>query len=323
MNILFSQVREDPQIELHAIKELNTSDKLKILMITSGGCTVMSLLSQNIEQIDAIDMNQQQNYLCALKITALMLIESNDLLLKFFEGKLCYKFYDDFLINAKNYLSLECYQFWLCNTNFIYNGINQSGKFELLFKELVDSNFNYEKCFNREYLKTIFGNDAVVNSMNKEFSDHFKNIIMMYKNLYNTNDNYFYHQIIYNKYNKETNLPPYFHINKNIIKNNYQKINYICTPFDKYIDNCKYNEYHMIHTSNITDWLNKDQIDVLLLNIHKCLKIDGILIMRRLNGDYDLKNHVKKYFEIINNGVIDKSHFYSQVVVAKKTNKLS
>ncbi len=40
MNILFSQVREDPNIELHVISLLEkNNDKLNALIVGSGGCT--------------------------------------------------------------------------------------------------------------------------------------------------------------------------------------------------------------------------------------------------------------------------------------------
>ena len=108
----------------------------------------------------------------------------------------------------------------------------------------------------------------------------------------------------------------------NKLVENYKKIQYIHKPFTSYIESCNHNKYDIIHTSNITDWLNKEQINILLLNIKKCLKINGVVIMRRLNGDYDLELHVAKHFQIINCD-IDKSLFYSQVVVGKKIDNCS
>ena len=54
------------------------------------------------------------------------------------------------------------------------------------------------------------------------------------------------------------------------------------------------------------------------MNIYRVLKSDSIVLMRRLNGDYNLKTHMSKYFKIINDNSLDKSLFYSEVVIGKK-----
>lgn len=200
------------------------------------------------------------------------------------------------------------------NIDFVKNGINQSGKFELLFKELVKSNFNYKKIFNRKYLETIFGKNAVINSLNKEFYTHFEEIIKQYEEKFNPNNNYFYHQILHNDYNINC-LPSYFdNIVDNIVDS--KKINYINDNMIDFLKD-KTDEYDFIQTSNITDWLSIDEILTFIQNIHTALKDNGYVIMRRLNGDYCLENMLKKNFKIIKSP-IDKSMFYSEVVVAQK-----
>jgi len=67
--VLFSQVREDPHLDLHVLS-LIPENQLKILMIGSGGCTLAGLAydTNKISSIDAVDINSSQLDLCKLKL---------------------------------------------------------------------------------------------------------------------------------------------------------------------------------------------------------------------------------------------------------------
>src|SRR5262249_36097321 len=65
--LFFSQVREDPQLEIDALGELK--DK-HFVVVSSGGCTALSLLSLGAH-VAAVDLNSAQNNLTELKYRAL------------------------------------------------------------------------------------------------------------------------------------------------------------------------------------------------------------------------------------------------------------
>ena len=199
MEILFSQVREDPTIELYVINNYLNNKDISGLFIGSGGCTILSVISDRIKNIDVVDNNMCQLFLIQLKITIIKYLKNKNKILNFFEGDMNKTEYDNILKDVSNNLSKNCLEYWLNNKDFIYNGINQSGKFEIIFKELVNNNFDFEKVFSRDYLIGIFGESAVINSLNKEFSDHFKEIMNVYKNNYLPEENYFYYQILNNR----------------------------------------------------------------------------------------------------------------------------
>ena len=144
MNILFSQVREDPDIELwyinNFVNNLDNLDNLdkRYLIIGSGGCTILSLLAhinhdENII-IDVIDQNIEQLYLIKLKISVIKYFNDIDKVLLFFEGNFSEYEYDNIIINLD--LDDKCKTFWKNNMNIIYYGVNRSGVFERLFKVL-------------------------------------------------------------------------------------------------------------------------------------------------------------------------------------------
>ena len=78
--IAFSQVREDPRIELRVIQELaKRQQPLRVLLVASGGCTALSLLSHPaISKIEAVDLNPAQLHLIELRRQALLHLSSDD-----------------------------------------------------------------------------------------------------------------------------------------------------------------------------------------------------------------------------------------------------
>lgn len=307
---MFSQVREDPNIEINLHNKLLNSNK-RYLIVGSGGCTVLSLLSEIKDNviIDIIDFSSEQLYLIQLKISIIYYFKSNiDGILDFWEGILPVDSINHIFNKLK--LTNECRNYWL-NNYLLYTGINQNGIFEQIFKELIKSEFNFELVFDRDNLKEKFGEDSVVNSLNHEFYDHFKSVINKYDG---DETNYFNYQILYNKYDRN-HLPRYFNNLSNIIKN-IDKINYINDNIFDYISNSNI-KYDMIHTSNVTDWMNINKCEIFLINIFNKLEDNGIVIMRRLNGDYELSKLISDKFNIIDIPH-DKSQFYNEVIAGQK-----
>lgn len=347
-NIAFSQVREDPEIDLKVLESIKKKNK-RVLMIGSGGCSILTmLLSKDLDLIDVIDANPAQIELIKLKIAALKNLSTNEYL-DFIDGKgqtlnLLNKVKDDDYFND---------DFWSIEDNFnqILYGVNQIGVFEQLFKELRDEfsenpmirlnsvewDNAFDKVFNRQHLIDAFGEDAVKYSMSQEFSVHFSRVMKNAIEKYKKDNNYFLDQIFKGFY--ENDFPIYLNeINKSIILDNIHKIRFINKPFHEYIKETD-NEYDFIHTSNITDWLPLHILADLYSDIKNKLSDKGQVISRRLNGDHCLESIMKtsfytktfvehldvlnyetrfKYRDLIHLKSDDKSFFYNEVVVGEK-----
>lgn len=309
--ILFSQVREDPSVEMEVIRRFLKPKKAKIILVGSGGCTVLSLLSlDNVDEIHCVDMSESQLRLIRLKIAVICYFMEKETILKFFHGD------DPKIIETLEDLEIskEDKQFWRGHNKLLLKGINQSGGFEVLFQQLVASGFDFDTLFDRKALISIFGESAVVNSLNKEFSDHFRQILTTYETLYRPEDNYFYHQILYNRYHPDC-LPPYFD-DLEAIQTSHSKIKYHTSDFVKYISKQPDRSHDFVQTSNLTDWMSHKELHSFLQDIHRVLKPGGYVVMRRLNGDYDLEKVASTYFSL-DTTFVDRSHFYSQIVVGK------
>lgn len=349
-NIAFSQVREDPELDLFVLNNIKSKRK-KILMIGSGGCSILTmLLSENLKSIDLVDSNSSQIELVKLKIALLKNLSSKEFI-NFIEGNdkelilsIINEIKEDSFFN-ENHWSKKL------NKDALLYGINQIGVFEQLFKELRQSfsvcpmqSYNkkewdlaFKTVFNRQNLINSFGEEAVKYSMSKEFVEHFSSVMFNAINKYENKNNYFLDQIFKGKYNKDR--PIYLNEkNKKIILSNIHKINFIHKPFHEYIKETK-KEYDFIHTSNITDWLPLDILSELFFDINKKLSTVGLVLSRRLNGDHSLEQIMSEHFiteKTVNNNFIendltrfsnvdkinlkdnDKSFFYNEVIVGRK-----
>ena len=65
--LLYAQVREDPEVDL---KALQISSRDRVLAVTSGGCTALTLLARGPESLVCLDVNPAQNALFELKWAA-------------------------------------------------------------------------------------------------------------------------------------------------------------------------------------------------------------------------------------------------------------
>jgi S-adenosylmethionine-diacylglycerol 3-amino-3-carboxypropyl transferase len=65
--LFFAQVREDPRAELAA---LHPQPHENVVVVSSGGCTALSLLAAGAGRVTAVDMNTTQNHVVELKAAA-------------------------------------------------------------------------------------------------------------------------------------------------------------------------------------------------------------------------------------------------------------
>ena len=66
--LFFAQVREDPRAEITALAP-TASDR--VVVVSSGGCTALSLLGAGAGEVHAVDLNRTQNHIVELKVAAI------------------------------------------------------------------------------------------------------------------------------------------------------------------------------------------------------------------------------------------------------------
>lgn len=65
--LFFAQVREDPRLELEAFADRRDGP---IAVVSSAGCTALSLVAQGAAEVIGVDLNRTQNHLVELKAAA-------------------------------------------------------------------------------------------------------------------------------------------------------------------------------------------------------------------------------------------------------------
>lgn len=319
--ILFSQIREDPAIEQQIINRLDRQSNFKVLMIASGGCTSLSVISSKISQLDLVDSNREQLYLTQLKFALCQTEEDSLVALKMLNGGSNNSW--KLVINALP--NLESKKYWNHHQYWLNYGPNRMGKFEELFRQLRQSNFNFDQQFETKHLIDIFGESAVVYSLQHKFSDHFRRVLIKYKNRYlESSDNYFYNSIVHDDYSTK-DLPIYLRpFQYNQIRRMCDKINYYHDTLLNHLRKSDDNYYDFIQTSNLTDWQSSLENEQLIKELYRCLKPYGVALLRRLNGDIPLHQilGIDNLFKIEQlDPDADRSHFYSQIIIitSKKT----
>jgi len=155
--LLFAQSWEDPELDIEAL-QIQPSDR--ILVVTSGGCNALSLLTTGPREMIAIDMNPVQSWLMELKLAGIRTLSHDEYL-----RLLGVRFLEEPSPNHNT--SIEVYgkvrgdlspaarSFWDCNQKMISHGVLQSGRYEL-----------YLRVF-RRLLRAIQGGATVRELMNQ------------------------------------------------------------------------------------------------------------------------------------------------------------
>jgi S-adenosylmethionine-diacylglycerol 3-amino-3-carboxypropyl transferase len=348
--IAFSQVREDPRIELRVIQELaKRQQPLRVLLVASGGCTALSLLSNPvIAKIEAVDLNPAQLHLLELRRQALLHL-SLDEQLRFIGVDKSISDRDRLSIYASlsPNLPTSTKAFWDARLEQIGFGVNQVGRFEQLFRQLAEKFSQigieplqepliavnhprwrdiFEKVFERDRLIESFGEAAVNYSMDRSFGEHFADVFAQALQRFIPNENYFLTQVWGDRYTsdlKGEGVPLYLQASaQNDIRTlGTERLQLHQGAFVDCLQQLATSEkFDLIQFSNISDWMPLSSLHHMLKEIVNCLKSGGAIIGRRLNGDHNLAEIMAEHITIdrsLSQELLasDRSFFYREVVV--------
>lgn len=353
-DIAFSQMREDPAIELQVIQRLHQSQgcPLRVLLVASGGCTALSLLgSPAIAHIDAVDANPAQLHLVELRRQALATLP----LQKQFHllGIERLPVTDEvsppdrlMLYNKlRSHLPEATRLYWDTHIDQLAFGVNQVGRFEQLFRE-VSAQFAaiglnplehpaaaiahpqwcpiFEAVFERCKLANTFGEAAVNYSMDRSFGEHFADVFAQALARFSPMTNYFLTQVWSDRYAADPEgVPLYLQptVQPSIHQLGTERLHLHPGLFlDTLLELAKTHQFDLIQFSNISDWMPVPELYYMIESAVQCLKPGGAMIGRRLNGDHHLAAIMAKYLVVdqdFSRFLLerDRSFFYQEVVV--------
>tara|TARA_B100000575_G_C23141986_1_gene664846 strand:+ start:3351 stop:4418 length:1068 start_codon:yes stop_codon:yes gene_type:complete len=298
---------------LHVLSE----DNGRALLVASGGCLALSLLSNKDLNIETVEKNLSQNSLLRLKISAIQNLNYDDCMHFFgvFTRPIEVKNRLDIYEEISKDLSKEDKKFWEMNVNSIKRGIVHAGKWE-----------KYVLAWNTYFLNVAVGRKNINNFILSENIEHQKTIFFkkidnffhrLIFRLFNnkkiqsrygrhpdllkfTNDspgkifyerlkrawceisikkNYLFRYILESHYRKEMPLPDWaIKKNFNIIKNRLSKISLNEKDMISYLKKNK-SLFDLIHLSNITDTMSSEESQLLFSLCAKNLNSNGKLVV--------------------------------------------
>ena len=288
--IMFSSVIEDSNIEIDILQNLNINNP-RICIIGSAGCTVLHILSKMEGNFNMaiVDSNKEQMYLFYLKISALEHFAEQPLIYhEFLKGNQVEENIQPILDILKRN-SLESHQYWSNKLNYVYDGAISMGYYEHIFRKLKVG--DYETAFELKSLINQFGCRAN-NFSDDKLSSHFE------KNMYKNCNEYFS-----GIFNCDYNITPSYIDNIDNIMKNKHNIKYHNANIVHILEQ---NQYDFIDLSNITDWMSAKECDELIVSCKNALSPNGKLLMRRLNGQFNIDDLRAFGFDRV---VGDKSRF--------------
>jgi S-adenosylmethionine-diacylglycerol 3-amino-3-carboxypropyl transferase len=349
--LAFAQVREDPRLDLQLAEALPSGSI--VVMIASGGETAACLAFTGVRRLYLVDMNPAQLALTRLKLRLACgspAVESLRLL-----GHLPLPADDRkrMLLAHLDALGLEANVFgpmdWVAEV-----GPDHAGRYEIVFArlaralaphrtvlrrllELSDAKEQsktlsaegkfaeaLEEAFDRVMslpnLVRLFGTEATRNP-ERPFSRHFVERTGNVLGRLPANSNPFLWQMFTGRF--PTDHPYDWLLSKRASRRNHdQEQVFVQGRMREVLDGMPPGSCHMVHLSNILDWLRPEDALATLQSAWRALKSGGTTILRQLNSCLDLAGlpsgfqwdvaHAKRLLQH------DRSFFYRAIHVGRK-----
>ncbi|MBX3470628.1 MAG: DUF3419 family protein [Planctomycetes bacterium] len=350
-DLAFAQVREDPALEALLLAGVAAaSDRpARALVVCAAGDTALSLLLRpHVGVIDAVDPSPAQRHLCALKLAAALTLPRDDLhrALGVADAPPAERL--ALYARVRERLDDDARAHWDARPAQVAQGVLQAGRFEALFRELA-AEFDrdglaplarpdealacprwrerFERVFERERLAETFGRAAVDYSMERSFGDHFADVFARALRRWPAagGENPFLRQVWEGRYRADLpgGLPDWLAEPHGLARRP-ERLRLRAGRLLEALPGLRAEgAYDLVQTSNVSDWLPPPALEALIDAAAGALAPGGALLMRRLNGDHDLRALVARRLvvdpaECERLRDLDRSFFYREVVVGRR-----
>jgi len=305
--LFFAQVREDPSLELEAFKGHLDGP---IAVVSSAGCTALSLLAAGATGIVAVDLNRTQNHLVELKAAALAHAEPTAFL---GAAPMAPQARLHVYHQIRHTLTPPARNFWDSHPRLLARGVLHAGVTErlmrliatglrlvhprrrvrrlLTLKTLAEQRDFYLRQWdnrrwrllfrllcNRLVLRRAYDERFFMNVENPSYAKHFQYVAAHTLTELAVGDNYFLHQLLTGHYPSHTR-PPY--------------LAHPVTPHGLTVVDGAFTDYLRTQPdrcmagfalSNICEWLSPAQIDELFTEIVRTARPGARLVLRNFVG---------------------------------------
>jgi S-adenosylmethionine-diacylglycerol 3-amino-3-carboxypropyl transferase len=322
--LIFAQVREDPRVELWA---LHPGPGERAVVVSSGGCTALSLLAAGAGEIHAVDVSRTQNHLVELKAAAVARLDRN-LAIRFLGGA---------PLTARERLALygalramltpDARAYWDGRRDAIADGVLEAGVSERFIRlvcwtvrHLVQSPDRIARllaCKSLDEQRTLFTSEwdgrrwrwlfaVLLNryAMSRaydprffahvgrtNFAEHFLQLANRAITEVPVADNYFLHQMLSGRYPtaRTEGVPPYLAEPAFASRTRATGLlRLVDGGITEYLRTLPAGSIHAFALSNVCEWMSPEQIPVLFGEVERTAAPGARVVFRNFVGWTDL-----------------------------------
>lgn len=318
--LFFAQVREDPALEIAALAPLSNS---RVVVVSSGGCTALSLLAAGAGEVVAVDLNSTQNHLVELKMVALRRLVAPELMsfLGLAPGtaqrrKRTYAVLRPFISDgAARYWdanqaliargAINCgvsERFIAAVVGVLKLGIHRKAKIDKLLsletlpeqKEFFHREWNTRRwkllfplLLNRWTFNRTYDPGFFREVENPSFAAHFRGLLEHALCDVPVRTNYFLHQMLTGTYPTRVpgGVPPYLdRALREVLRSRLDSLELVDGGYAEYLESCDEDSVDAFALSNICEWLDPEGIEDLFEQVTRVARPGARVCFRNFVG---------------------------------------
>lgn len=315
--LYFAQVREDPRAELAALRP---GPRDVVVAVSSGGCTVLSLLAAGAGRVMAIDLNATQNHLVELKAAATSLTGLEAIA---FLGALPARTRPETYASLRPALTPAARAYWDARPRAIASGVLRSGVSERFIgtvvgalklavhsrarverllacrtleeqRTLYEQEWNswrwralYALLCNRLAFRSTYPAQFFANVERPSFAGHFRQLAEHALTELPVSDNYFLHEMLTGRYpvGERDGVPPYLTAaGGSAVNRARQKLTLIDGSVTSHLRTQPDGSVDVYALSNICEWMSEAEVDALFREILRTAAPGARLVYRNFLG---------------------------------------
>jgi S-adenosylmethionine-diacylglycerol 3-amino-3-carboxypropyl transferase len=322
--LFFAQVREDPLLEIEALGPLHGA---KVVVVSSGGCTALSLLASGAGEVTAVDLNSTQNHLVEVKAAALRLLTMPEIMSFFGLARGTPERRSRTYWTIRPLLTPAAAEYWDDHQRLLGRGALTCGvteqfvaalaKVVRLFihgprtvdrllslgsldeqRDFFDRQWNSRRwkalfpvLINRWTFNRTFEPEFFRSVDNPGFAAHFRGLLEHALCDVPVRSNYFLHQMLRGTYPTRVvnGLPPYLErTHREVLRARMDCLKLVDGGYAEYLATCPDSSIDALAISNICEWLDANSVEDLFGQIARVAKTGARFCFRNFVGHTEI-----------------------------------
>ena len=331
--LFFAQVREDPRAEITA---LAPSARDRVVAVSSGGCTALSLLAMGASEVHAVDVNSTQNHIVELKYVAVSSLSRVNAIR--FLGGLAGDAGERVAtyVRLRDQLTPDAQSYWDGRSDAIGKGVLRAGVSERFIRlvswivthvvqnpsrvrrmlgahsiaaqrELFAKEWNgvrwrlmFNVLLNRWAMSRAHDPAFFEHAQLSSFAEHFRKLADHALCDIPTVDNYFLHEMLTGRYPVErlNGVPPYLSCSgARAIADGRGSLLVIDAGMTDHLRTLPARSVNCFALSNICEWMGKPEIDALFAEVERVAAPGARVVVRNFVGHTELPSGLTRLRE--------------------------